>query len=181
MLQAQGGGAVHELGTKFGLDDSQVTSAISALAPALAAGFTRNMSSPQGLESLLGALGNGQHSRYVDDAGSLSSAASMLDGNGILGHVLGSKDVSRQVASRAAAQTGLGESLMKQMLPLVATMMMGSMAKRMGQTQASPMGNAGGADLMGMLSPMLDSNRDGSMVDDVIGIVGRMFSKPTGH
>jgi hypothetical protein len=27
--------------------------------------------------------------------------------------------------------------------------------------------------LMGMLSPMLDSNRDGSIVDDVIGFIGR--------
>jgi hypothetical protein len=180
LLQAQGGGAVEELGQKFGLDQSQVASAISALAPALAAGFQRNMSSPQGLDSLLGALGSGGHSRYVDSAGALGSAASTLDGNGILGHVFGSKDVSRQVAARAAAQTGIGENLMKQMLPLVAAMMMGTMAKRMGQSPSyagAPGSSAAGADLMGMLSPMLDSNRDGSMVDDVMGIVGRMFTK----
>jgi hypothetical protein len=69
---------------------------------------------------------------------------------------------------------------MKQMLPLVAAMMMGTMAKRMGQSPSyagAPGSSAAGADLMGMLSPMLDSNRDGSMVDDVMGIVGRMFTK----
>ena len=28
--------------------------------------------------------------------------------------------------------------------------------------------------LLGMLTPMLDSNRDGSIVDDVMGMLGRM-------
>lgn len=177
MLQAQGGGAVQQLGQKFGLEDDQVASAISALAPALAAGFQRNMASPQGLEGLLGALGSGQHTRYVDNTSLLGSASTMLDGNGILGHVLGSKDVSRQVAARAASQTGIGESVLKQMLPLVAAMMMGAMSKRVGQQPSQQMGGAAADDLLGMLSPMLDSNRDGSVVDDVIGIVGRMFKR----
>jgi hypothetical protein len=53
-------------------------------------------------------------------------------------------------------------------------MMMGTMSKQMArpvaaQAAASP----GGEALLGMLTPMLDSNRDGSMVDDVIGILGR--------
>ena len=53
ILNAQGGGATRQLGKQFGLDDSQVSSALSALVPALAAGFQRNMSSPQGLEGLI--------------------------------------------------------------------------------------------------------------------------------
>jgi hypothetical protein len=177
MLQAQGGGAVQQLGQKFGLEDDQVASAISALAPALAAGFQRNMASPQGLDGLLGALGTGRHNRYLDDASLLGSAATTLDGNGILGHVLGSKDVSRQVAARVSAQTGIGESVLKQMLPVVAAMMMGAMSKRMAQQPSQQRGTAAGPDLLQMLAPMLDSNRDGSMVDDVIGIVGRMFKR----
>jgi hypothetical protein len=31
--------------------------------------------------------------------------------------------------------------------------------------------------LLGMLAPVLDSNRDGSMVDDVVGVVGRLLSR----
>ena len=53
ILSAQGGGAVRQLGQQFGLNKSQAGSAISALAPALAAGFSRNMSSPQGIDGLL--------------------------------------------------------------------------------------------------------------------------------
>ncbi len=39
------------------------------------------------------------------------------DGNNILGHILGSKDVSRAVADRASANTGIDSGMLKQMLP----------------------------------------------------------------
>src|SRR5262249_10117519 len=105
---AQGSGAVQQLGQQFGLNNDQVSSALSALVPALAAGFQQNMSSQQGLDGLLGALGGGQHQRYVDAAPASDHPDTINDGNGILGHVFGSKDVSRQVANQAAAQTGVG-------------------------------------------------------------------------
>jgi hypothetical protein len=151
MLSAHGGGAVQQLGRQFGLDDSQVNSAISALAPALAAGFTRNMSSPQGVDGLLSALGGGQHQRYIDDVSSLTGAETTQDGNGILGHVLGSRGISRQVASQASAQTGIGAEVLKQMLPVVAAMMIGTMAKRVAQKPGQA-ASVGGSDLLGMLS-----------------------------
>jgi hypothetical protein len=105
ILGAQGGGAAQQLGQQFGLNENQVSSALSALVPALAAGFQRNMSSPQGLDGLLSVLGGGQHQRYVDDGSALTHSDTINDGNGILGHIFGNKDVSRQVANRAAAQT----------------------------------------------------------------------------
>jgi hypothetical protein len=174
---AQGGSAVQQLGQQFGLDETQVSSALSALVPALAAGVQNNVSRPQGLESLLGALGGGQHQQYVDDLGVLGSADTVADGNGILGHIFGSKDISRQVASQAAAQTGIGEGVLKSMLPVVAAMMMGAMSKRLGQPAAATSADVGmPGNLLGMLTPALDANRDGSMVDDVAGLVGRLLS-----
>ncbi len=173
ILSAQNGGAAQRIGERFGLDDQQATSALSALVPALAGGVQRNIASEGGLDALLGALGSGQHRRYVDDPEALGDAQTIADGNGILGHILGSKDVSRQVASRAAAQTGIGEGVLKQMLPLVAAMMMGSLSKQSAQSSSA----AAGAGLLGMLAPMLDSNRDGSVADDVMGIVGKLFTK----
>jgi hypothetical protein len=122
-------------------------------------------------------LSGGQHQRYVDDVGTLEQADTIADGNGILGHIFGSKDVSRQVATQAAAQTGIGEGVLKAMLPVVAAMMMGAMSKRLGQPAAVG-ADAGMADgLLGMLTPALDSNRDGSMVDDVAGLVSRLLSR----
>jgi hypothetical protein len=173
---AQGGGAIQQLGQQFGLDDSQVSSALSALVPALSAGFQNNASSPQGLEGLLGALGRGRHQRYVDDIGTLAQADTIADGNGILGHIFGSKDVSRQVASQVASQTGIGEGVLKAMLPVVAAMMMGALSKRMSQPAAVGADTGPGGGLLGMLTPTLDANRDGSMIDDVAGLVGRLLS-----
>ena len=178
ILGSQGSGAAQQLGRQFGLNESQVSSALSALVPALAAGFQNNMSNPQGLDGLISALGGGQHQRYVDDPGVLGRADTAADGNGILGHIFGSKDVSRQVATRAAAQTGIGESVLKSMLPVVAAMVMGAMSKRM-MASANPMaaGRSESDSLLGMLTPMLDSGRDGSIVDDVVGMLGRMAGR----
>ena len=185
ILGAQGGGAVQQLGQQFGLDDSQVSSALGALVPALAAGFQNNMSTPQGLDGLTAALSGGRHQQYVEDVGMLGSADTITDGNGILGHVLGSKDVSRAVASQASAQTGIGQDVLKSMLPVVAAMMRGTMAKRVSQPSAAAAGagfggtaaGLGGGGLLGMLTPMLDSNRDGSIIDDVAGLIGRISQR----
>ncbi len=145
--------------------------------PALAAGLSRNVQQEGGLSSLTAALAGGRHSQYLDDLGSLQRPETTADGNGILGYVFGSKEVSRQVAARAAQSSGVGPEILKQMLPVVAAMVMASMAKR---AQAAP--SAGGVGrperrggLMDMLTPMLDANRDGSMMDDVAGILGKFL------
>jgi hypothetical protein len=171
MLDAQSGGAVKQLAQQFGLSDSQTSAALSALAPALATGFQQEMQSPGGLDGLLGALTGGQHSRYTEDPSTLANAAA--DGNGILGHIFGSKDVSRQVAARASQQTGIDPGILKQMLPLAAALMMGVMSNKSRGAAAAPAGGDLGGGLMSMLTPMLDQNRDGSMIDDVVGMLGK--------
>lgn len=195
MLAAQNGGAVQQLGRQFGLSDDQVGSALSALVPALAGGFAKNAAASGGLDGLLGALAGGRHASYLDDLTSLAQPSTAADGNGILGHVLGSKDVSRQVAVQAAASSGVGADILKKMLPVVAAMMMGAMAKRAGGHAAAPAGLPGGlggglslpgglganvsgapgGGLLDMLAPMLDRDRDGSVVDDVAGMLGKML------
>jgi len=182
LLGNQAGGVVEQLGQQFGLDESQTSSALGALLPALAAGFKRNASSQSGLDSLIGALSGGQHGQYLDDIQSLGRPETVDDGNGILGHVFGSKQVSREVAQRASAQSGVGPDILKQMLPVVATVVMGAMAKKQfGGASAQPGpgpqlgGQGGGGGLLDMLTPMLDADRDGSMVNDVIGMIGKFM------
>lgn len=177
ILAAQNGGAVKQLSRQFGLGDDQTTAALSALVPALAAGFSRNVQQEGGLASLAAALSGGRHAQYLDDLSSLGRPETRADGNGILGHIFGSKDVSRQVAARAAQSSGVGPDILKQMLPVVAAMVMGSMAKR---TSAAPSASGLGAglpggDLMSMLAPMLDADRDGSVMDDVAGMLGKFL------
>jgi hypothetical protein len=191
ILNAQGGGAVRQLGGQFGLDEGQTQSAISALLPMLAGAVNQNAASEGGLDSLLGALSGGNHQRYLDDPSALSDPAAIAEGNGILGHLFGSKEVSRQVASHASAQTGIGSDILKQMLPMVAGMMMGGLSRQssgggggmLGALGSAAMGMMGGqasaapqaAGLLGALTPLLDSNRDGSAMDDILGMAAKFL------
>lgn len=175
VLGAQNGAAAHQAGKAAGLSPDQVTSALSALVPQLAAGLQRNTSQPGGLESLLGALAGGRHTQYVDDSATLGQAGATADGNSILGHILGSKDASRAVAAQAATQTGLDVNALKKLLPLAATMVMGSLSKQSAQPGAGGLlaNAAGGNGILGMLMPMLDQNKDGSVMDDISKMFGR--------
>ena len=129
IMQAAGGNTAQQAGSQLGLSPQQSQQAIGALLPAISSAMKRNTSSPEGLAGLLGALQNGQHDQYLDNPQMLSQNA-QTDGNAILGHLFGSKEVSRAVAGRAAQQTGLDTGVLKQMLPMVAMMAMGGLSKQ---------------------------------------------------
>lgn len=130
LTQASGGAAVQQVSQKTGLSQDQTSMAIKALLPAIAAGLQRNAGQPGGLQSLLGALENGNHDRYLDQPETLAQPEAVMDGNAILGHLLGSKDTSRAVASQASQKTGIDSQLLKMILPMIATMAMGSLSKQ---------------------------------------------------
>ena len=185
---AQAQPAKQQLGQQFGLSDDMTQQAMAALIPALAAGLKSNASKPGGVEALLGALNKGSHSRYIDEPSLLGSSDTRQDGNSILGHLLGSKDVSRAVASRASEKTGLGNDLLKQMLPVVATMVMGSLAKKseepdtlsqlaglLGGGQAQPQQQSGGLGVL--LGGLLGGGRQQQQPaqSDGLGMLGALF------
>ena len=183
VMSSGNGAAVRQLGSQLGLSEAQTASALSALVPALAGGVQRNAQSPDGLAGLAAALSSGRHQQYIENPTVLGDPATVTDGNGILGHIFGSKEVSREVASRASAQTGIGADVLKRMLPLVATLVMGGLAQRSAQG-GSPLGGgpalggaAGAGGLAGMLGSLLDQDRDGSVLDDITGLMGRTFGR----
>lgn len=146
---AQNGQAMPNLGRQFGLDEKQSADALRHLLPAFSSGLKRNTASPDGLEAFLSALSGGQHARYFEDMNIFSDSRTMDDGNNILGHMFGSKDVSRAVAERAAEQTGIGAEILKAMLPYIASMIMGAFFKQ-GQ---NPIGDILGQILGGGRGP----------------------------
>lgn len=172
ILNSQDGALVRQIAGRLDLDEDKARTAMNALLPALGKGLNRNAASPQGLQDLLGALSRGDHARYIEQPESLGQAAAVEEGNGILGHIFGSKEVSRQVAARAAERTGIDTSVLKQMLPLLATAAMGALSRSgAGAGQSAD----AGAGLGGMLGQMLDADKDGSVVDDLIGMAGRFL------
>lgn len=128
--QAQGGNGIEALSRQFNLSQQQTQQAVAALLPAFSQGFRQNAADPYGVGSLLSALGSGQHAKYFEDAGKAFSPQGMAEGNGILGHLFGSKELSRAVAAQASQATGIGQDILKQMLPAIATMLMGGLFKQ---------------------------------------------------
>ncbi len=178
IINAQGGAAVRQIGSHFGLGQQEAAAALSALVPALATGVQRNIQGDGGVGSLVSALTTGGHQKYIENPAALQEATAVADGNGILGHLLGSKDASREVATQAAAQTGLSSDLLRRMLPLAATLVMGALAQK--TTGPSPLGGMlgeAGVGLPGGLTSMLDRNGDGSIGDDVAGVLGRFLNR----
>ena len=160
--------AVGALARQFGISEAQARDAIASMAPSLSRGMQHHAKQSTGLDSLVNALDKGNHRRYIDDPGVLGRKETVKDGNSILGHIFGSKEVSRNVAKHASQETGLGTSLLKKMLPVVATMVMGTLGKTImgGGAAAAPAQQQSS----GILSSLLDSDRDGSIIDDVLGM-----------
>ena len=130
----------------------------------------KGASSAEGLGKLIGALETGEHARYLETPSSLESPAATEDGNRILGHILGSKDVSRQVAATASSKSGVDESIIKKMLPLVATLVMGSLSK---ETQGGKNLRSEGAG--GLLGSLLGGKGGDGGLDDLLGLAGKLF------
>ena len=162
--------AISEFGKNFGVNDSQAKDAISSLAKSLSRGLGQNTQNERGMGGLFDALNSGNHSRYVDDPSILGRKETTNEGNDILGHIFGNKDVSRHVAKRASKETGLSGSLLKKMLPVVASMVMGALGKKM-------LGGGGRSrqESTGFLTKLFDKDHDGSMIDDVLGMAFKAF------
>ena len=164
-------GILDALGKQFGLDANQVRSAIEWLTPALTRGLQRQASESSGLEDIWKALETGDHQKFVDDPKYLRSPATVKEGNSILGHIFGSKEVSRNVAQHASQQTGISSGILKQMLPYVASAVMGALSKKM----APVAGAQSDQQSQSMLLSWLDADKDGSVVDDILGHAFRQF------
>jgi len=189
-------GGLQSMAKELGISEGQAVSGAEALIPAILGGFKRQaQTQPAGLEgmgALLGQLGGGG----LLDQVLAPQPTDVNAGNEVLGQIFGSKDVSRTVAQDAASNTGLEPSLLKKMLPLLAMLVAGYLAKQRGtapDAQSLPsggeLGGLGGilGGLLGGqreggaassspppgLASMLDLNGDGNPLDDILRMAGK--------
>ncbi|MGD9264400.1 MAG: DUF937 domain-containing protein [Lysobacterales bacterium] len=161
-----GAQSLGNLAGNLGLDASKANDLVGALAPALMDGLKKQAGAEGGLAGLTKALQTGNHQRYVDNPELMSSEETRLDGNKILGHLLGSKDTSRNVAAQAAESTGIDAGLIKQALPMIAGLAMGALSK------GSDAGNASADSIGGMLGGLVG---EGFGVDDALNLAKKFF------
>jgi hypothetical protein len=168
-ILAQSGG-LQSMARELGLSQSQATRGVEALLPSILGGFRKQADTRpggfEGLGALLGQLGGGG---LLDNVLS-PQPTDVSRGDNVLGEIFGSRDVSRAVATNAAAKTGLDASLLKKMLPMLAMMVADYMARQQGDRGESQ-GSGGG---LGALAGMLDQDGNGNPLDDILRQVGRI-------
>jgi len=188
-LLAQMGG-LDTVSRELGVNRQQAASGIEALLPAILGGFKKQAQSrPGGMEGLGGLLGQLGGGSLLDDV--LSPQPTHLEkGNDVLGQIFGSKDVSRTVAQDAAARSGLDASVLKKMLPMLAMLVAGYIARQgsAGQSQEATgagglggmlgglLGGSGGGAAgggLGGLASMLDVDGNGNPLDDILRMAGK--------
>jgi hypothetical protein len=188
-------GGLQSVARELGVDQSQVAAGASAMLPAILGGFKKQaQAQPTGLDGLGAILGNLGGGGLLDNVLG-AQPTDVSQGNSVLGQIFGSKDVSRAVAANAATQTGLDPSLLKKMLPLLAMLAAGYMAKSHGGgavAQAAPAGGGLGGGLGGLLGgllgggqkaapsagglgSLLDMNGDGNTLDDILRMAGKVL------
>lgn len=130
MMQAQNGMAMDAMAKQYGLAQEQAAKAVAALMPAFASGFKRNTTNPYDFSALVQAMTSGNYAKYFEDMSSAFTPQGISDGNQVLQQLFGSKEVSRAIAAQAAQLTGVGQDILKQMMPVMADTLMGGLFKQ---------------------------------------------------
>ena len=170
---------------QFGQDEGKTANALGAALPLILGAMKNNASSPEGASGLLSALGNEKHSGGIlDNLGSILGGGGvdkdvLDDGAGILGHVFGGREqnVAQAVSKSSGIDLGSAMNILKVAGPLV----MGALGKETRQKGVNDQngigdllgGMLGGAssDQQSLVSKLLDADGDGSMIDDVAGML----------
>lgn len=184
MLQQRlGGDAVNQISNQLGTDPATTRTAIAAALPMIVGALARNARNPGKAGALANALGRHDGS-VLDDVAGYLGRGDTGDGNGILGHVLGGKKETVQTGLGQAA--GLDPAKAGTLLAMLAPLVMGALGKAQREQGLDTGGLAGmlgseqqrAADaapgVMGMLSSLLDRDHDGSVMDDIGGMLGKL-------
>lgn len=186
-----------------GQSTDQTGSVLSMALPVLMGAMKKNASTPEGAQGLMSALSGKHNGGILDNLGDLFGGgvddSVMNDGAGILGHVLGNKQP--QVENALSSKTGMDAGTIATILKVAAPLLMGYLGKQTQQNNVSDAnglgnllgglmgGSDGGQQQQSLIESFLDSDGDGSILDDVAsmalggkkgglgGLLGGLFGK----
>ena len=174
-----------QLASLLGVDEATAEQATRQAIPALLGGMQANAEDPAGAASLAGALGD--HPSDLIDGGVDLDQVDAADGEKIVGNVFGTNQ--DQVAQTLGGNLGGQGGLIKQLLPILAPIVLAYLSKRlMGQGQGGgggqndPFGGASGSanPLNDMLNSMLGGGAAGggagqSATGSILDMLGGML------
>ncbi|MEO0340285.1 MAG: DUF937 domain-containing protein [Bacteroidota bacterium] len=198
LLQSQLGNQdfIGQLTKQIGGDNPvQTQAAIPGIVSTLMSAMAKNASTPEGANSLANALDRDHDGSILDDAmGMLSGQtqsgnAKMLNGAGILSHLLGGKQ--NGAIQMISQMSGLDQGKTGNLMTMLAPILMGALGKTKKQngldaggilnlltgslsTQRKQSGTVGNQSL-DMISAFLDQDGDGDVKDDLLKIGGKLL------
>ena len=185
VTQQLGGGAARTIAQRFGISESTANTAIQMAVPLILTALARNASQPQEAQNLHQAVATDHDGSILDNVMGYLQNPQSANGAGILGHVFGGQQPA--IENNLAQATGMDQSSAGGLLATLAPLVMGSLGKAQQQNgldasglsdllnsqQQEAQANAPGA--MGMLSSLLDQNKDGSSMDDLQRMAASFF------
>ncbi len=183
-----GASILNSVTKKLGVNESQASTAISAAIPVILGGLGRNAQTQAGAASIDNAL-NRHTGGLLDNLGALDSDTEEIvaDGNGILGHIFGGQQ--QTVEAGISQKSGISMEKIGPLIAMLAPVVMAYLGRQrqqqapgsgggitdiLGQlTGAGANRNSGGGGLMDMVGGFLDKDKDGSYLDDIIGMFGK--------
>ncbi len=185
IMQQLSGKVLSGIGKKVGIDEKTVGTALSIGMPLLVAALAKNASKPEGAQELHQALANDHDGSILNNISGYLKDPQAANGAGILGHVLGNQQPV--VAQGLAQNTGLTSDQVAQLLQIAAPLVMGALGSQQQQQGLDPNGlssflgsqqqqvQQSQPDIMGTINTLLDANKDGSALDDILGMAGKLF------
>jgi hypothetical protein len=185
LLRQLAGGAVSQIGQKIGADEQTTNSAMAAAIPLLISALAKNASEPTGAQALYQAVAKDHDGSILNNVEGFLGNPQAANGAGILNHVLGSQQPT--VTQGLTKNTGLNSAQISLLLQIAAPLVMGMLGKQQKQAgldandlsgllgSEKQMAEESNPDMMSTLNSLLDLNKDGSALDDILGIAGKLF------
>jgi hypothetical protein len=187
LQQRLGGQAVHQISRKLGADPGTTGNAIDAALPLLLTALARNAGDRGKAQSLSQAVSQDHDGSVLDDVPGFLEHAESGPGAGILRHVLGGRQ--QPVQTGLSQATGLDPAKSGQLLAMLAPLVMGAIGRTQRENQLDATGvstllageherlKETAPGVMGALGRFLDRDNDGSVMDDVGGMLGKAFGR----
>ncbi|MEL6924094.1 MAG: DUF937 domain-containing protein [Bacteroidota bacterium] len=184
-------GLLDVLTSQIGAQNRQQTqTAASGVVNSIIGALNRNTNNSAGASALASALDRDHDGSILDDVvGMLSGQrqpqnSSMLNGAGILKHVLGARQGG--VVDMISKMSGLNSNQSGSLLTTLAPLILGALGRQKKQQNMDAgglsdfltktvQGHASKSAQMGLVEKLLDSDGDGSVMDDLAGIGMKMM------
>jgi hypothetical protein len=127
---AQGGQGVNNIAAQFGLSPDQAQAAVQAAMPAFSQGLQRAGQDPDALGGVLAHLTSDVHQGAYADPSQATTAGAQAGGD-VLGQIFGSPQTTSQISQHVSQASGVSPEIIQQMLPVLASMLMGGLAHSM--------------------------------------------------